>query len=84
MSNKATVESLNELHGLVAKELTSLVKKGDLKAIEKAIGFLKNNNISADIVESKETKDLFTTIDEMKSKEGVQATSVEDILAMYS
>lgn len=81
---KATLEQLNSLHGLVAEQLAKQVKEGDLKAIEKAISFLKNNNISATIVESQETKSLFTSIKEqIKDTKRSSVSSVEDILAMY-
>jgi|ETNmetMinimDraft_22_1059887.scaffolds.fasta_scaffold294408_1 flagellin-specific chaperone FliS len=83
--NKASVEELNNLHGMVANQLATLVREGDLKAIEKAISFLKNNNITADIVESKPQQDLFTsisnTVDNNKDK---KIETVEELLKAYS
>ena len=81
--NKATIDELNGLHGLVAQQLSELVKEGDLKAIEKAIAFLKNNNISADLVESRETKDLFTSIEELTKDKRIRTSDVDEIISMY-
>ncbi len=84
--NKATVPELGNLHGLVAMELAKQVQQGDLKAIEKAIAFLKNNNITAEITETKETKDLFVSVSELVQEGKVRPDSkdaVESILEMY-
>ena len=57
-SNKANEEKLNALHNSVATSLTKLLKesKGDaemlLKVLREARGFLKDNNVSADLNQS--------------------------------
>jgi len=57
---KATLENLDTLHDLVAKQLA-----GDLddpKTLGMAIQFLKNNNITVDLHESKEVKSIFDVV----------------------
>ena len=83
--NKASVEELNNLHGMVANKLSVLVQEGDLKAIEKAISFLKNNHITVDIVESKPQQDLFTSItNTINRNKEEQIETVEELLKAYS
>ena len=45
MSKAANMTALEELHAEVTKQLTEMVKGGDLKAIAEAIKMLKNNGV---------------------------------------
>lgn len=75
--NKATNEELNTLHGLVAKELGKSLD--DPKTLALAIKFLKDNDITADLVESSETKSLTESIIEIADRNN-STMSVEDML----
>ena len=46
---KATSKELNELHGLIARELARKIRQGEATAAEyaAAIKFLKDNNVQA-------------------------------------
>jgi hypothetical protein len=58
---KANLELMNQLHGLLADYYTEALQGGEelssgtLTALN---GFLKNNNITADLVEKEELMDL--------------------------
>ncbi len=71
--------ALDTLHDEVAKALTQAVKEGDVRAMTAAINFLKGNNVTADLLESEETKSLFTEIEKQVEDDAV-AESVEDMM----
>lgn len=54
------MESLNALHDAVAKSLMRNID--DPKTLANAIKFLKDNDVTADLIESEEVSDLQTTI----------------------
>lgn len=82
IGKKATLTELNELHRVVAETLTDAVKGGDLKAMTAAISFLKNNEITVDLMESKEVRSLFSEVkDQIKDADGIE--SIEDVLDYY-
>lgn len=60
---KATLENLDSLHDLVAKELSKNLD--DPKILAQAITFLRNNNITVDLHESKEVKNIFEVVNNM-------------------
>jgi len=60
MANKASLESLNALHDKVARTL--MENLDDPKVLANAIKFLKDNDITADLVESNDVNDLQSTI----------------------
>lgn len=68
--SKATEELLDQLHGLVAKDLIDKIKSGEATAqdLGAAIRFLKENNVQADPSENKNLGELYETV-----------TSVEDL-----
>lgn len=76
---KATMTALDILHDEVAKGLTEAVKQGDVRAMTAAINFLKGNNVTADLVESGETKSLFKTVQEMVNEE-TDIQTVDDMM----
>ncbi len=73
------MDALDILHDEVAKALTQAVKEGDVRAMTAAINFLKGNNVTADLLESEETKSLFTEIEKQVEDDAV-AESVEDMM----
>lgn len=66
MSKKATLESLEALHDSVANRLKNNLD--DPKVLAQAITFLKNNNITVDLQESKPMQDVFSTVKALTSK----------------
>ncbi|MAD98968.1 MAG: hypothetical protein Unbinned200contig1002_19 [Prokaryotic dsDNA virus sp.] len=68
--SKATEELLDQLHGLVAKDLIDKIKSGEATAqdLGAAIRFLKENNVQADPTENKNLGELYETV-----------TAVEDL-----
>ena len=67
MSNKkASISQLDELHDLVAKQLSGNLD--DPKVLAQAITFLKNNNITVDLQESKDTQSIFETVNNIVSE----------------
>lgn len=63
--SKANIETLNMLHDLVAKHYVSRVQSGEISPSElSAINkFLKDNEITADLVES---KPMMSLVQELK------------------
>lgn len=81
--DKANQIQLNDLHNKVAEELGKGLD--DPKVLSLAINFLKNNNITADLVESSETmslKDSIISIANNKDTSRPQLT-VEEMLAVF-
>jgi len=82
MKQKASMESLNALHDAVAKTLMANIN--DPKTMAVAVKFLKDNDITADLVESEEVSDLQSTIREHLASTGdtMVKLSVNDMLEM--
>ncbi len=55
MSNKASEDALHSLHNMTAVQIAKLIKEAEgdpelmLKVIREARGFLKDNNVSAEL-----------------------------------
>lgn len=80
--DKAGQAELNNLHGKVAEELGRHLD--DPKVLSLAISFLKNNNITADIVESSETMSLKDSIIEIaNSNKSKPSLTVEEMLEAF-
>lgn len=80
--DKAGQVQLNDLHGKIAEELGNNLS--DPKVLALAIAFLKNNNITADIVESSETMSLKDSIIQIANKEGSKPQlSVEEMMSIF-
>ena len=77
---KAGQAALNDLHAKVASALAKGLD--DPKVLGQAIAFLKNNNITADIVDSSETVSLKDSITAIANKEVENTMSVEDMMAI--
>ena len=79
---KAGQAELNNLHGKVAEELGRHLD--DPKVLSLAISFLKNNNITADVVESSETMSLKDSIIEIaNSNKSKPSLTVEEMLEAF-
>jgi len=76
---KASLDQLNNLHGMVAQELASNI--GDPKMLAHAIKFLKDNDITADIVESESMMSLTDSIKRIaQESKDTSGFSVEQML----
>lgn len=81
MNKKASLESLNSLHDAVAKQLVNNLD--DPKVLAQAITFLRNNNITVDVVESSPMMSLSDSIKSIANNISHETKfSVEDMLAV--
>ena len=79
MSNKASMQELNSLHAMVAKELATNLD--DPKMLAHAIRFLKDNDITADILESESMMSLTDSIKKIAAEsKRSDSFSVDDML----
>jgi hypothetical protein len=79
VKEKASVAELNSLHGLVANQLS--LELGDPKVLALAIKFLKDNEITADMVQSESMMSLTDSIRKIAKDESTKMT-VEDMLGV--
>jgi hypothetical protein len=77
MSKKASMEELNGLHAMVAKQLS--MNLDDPKTLAMAIKFLKDNDITADILESESLMSITESIKKIAASDSDDGFSVEDI-----
>ena len=78
-NNKASLDALNSLHGLVAKTLAAGID--DPRILAHAIKFLKDNDITADIIESETMMSLTDSIRKIAAdSKGKDSFSVEHML----
>lgn len=78
---KANVAQLNDLHGLVAEQLSKNLD--DPKVLSQAIKFLKDNDITADVVESTSMMSLQDSIKSIaKEAKGSVDISIEEMLEL--
>ena len=78
MTKKASMDELNSLHAMVAGQLATNLD--DPKVLSMAIKFLKDNEITADILESESMMSLTDSIKKIAADAEVSAFSVEDML----
>lgn len=78
--DKAGQVVLNDLHAQVAEHLGKNLD--DVKVLGQAIAFLKNNNITADVVDSSEVVSLKESITSIAKREKEKSLSVEDLMAI--
>lgn len=77
---KAGHAELNNLHGLVANKLAG--ELDDPKTLALAIRFLKDNEITADIIESSEVQSLTASIKQIASTDKDNTLTIEKMLEM--
>jgi len=78
--SKASMEELNGLHAMVAKQLS--VNLDDPKVLAMAIKFLKDNDITADILESESLMSITESIKKIAADNTDDSFSVEEMLGM--
>lgn len=78
MTKKASMDELNSLHNMVAQQLAAGLD--DPKVLSMAIRFLKDNEITADILESESMMSLTESIKRIASESKEVSFSVEDML----
>lgn len=77
---KANLQELNNLHGLVASHLSKNLD--DPKILAVAVKFLKDNNITTDMIESETVMSLTDSIKKIASEGKTDKVSVEELLAL--
>lgn len=77
---KANLQELNNLHGLVASYLSKNLD--DPKILAVAVKFLKDNNITTDMIESETVMSLTDSIKKIASEGKADKVSVEELLAL--
>lgn len=77
--SKASMEELNGLHAMVAKQLADNLD--DPKTLALAVKFLKDNDITADILESESLLSITESIKKIAASDD-DGFSVEDMLGM--
>ena len=80
LKQKANLQELNNLHGLVAAHLSKNLD--DPKILAVAVKFLKDNNITTDIIESETVISLTDSIKKIAKESKVEKFSVEDMLEL--
>lgn len=80
--NKAGLEELNNLHGIVAKHLASNLD--DPKVLAQAVKFLKDNQITADVVEEESFMSITDSIKKLATNGNQKKISltIEDMLEL--
>jgi hypothetical protein len=78
--SKANLDELNSLHGMVAKKLAA--ELDDPKMLSMAIKFLKDNDITADVLESESMMSLQESINKIAQESTKTSFSVEDMLSV--
>ena len=92
---KANIAELNELHANIASVLNKKIKnilanptqEYDDKLIKSALTFLKDNNITVDLLPPKEEQNIFDEIKKINNKSTIhkeQQESVEEVLKRMS
>ncbi len=80
---KASMDILNDLHGQVAEQLATNLE--DPKILAMAVKFLKDNDVTADIIESESMMSLTASIQKIADDVAKEDTlSVEDMLGIAS
>ena len=81
MKNKATLDDLHGLHAMVARELAGNLD--DPKVLSLAIKFLKDNDVTADFIESESMMSITDSIRQIaQDTTSGQMLTVEDMLGI--
>lgn len=75
---KASMEEMNSLHGMVAKELANNLD--DPKTLALAIKFLKDNDVTVDMIESESMMSITDSIKRIAQEAKSDSFSVDDML----
>ena len=84
LQHKASMGDMYELHNLLAKKFLKMMEGDelDVKQLSAVAKFLKDNEVTVDIIESNEMKSLSQSIHQIANKEQSTSFSVEDMLAI--
>jgi len=78
MAKKASLDDLNDLHAMVARELANNLD--DPKTLALAIKFLKDNDVTVDMLESESMMSITDSIKRIAQEAKSDSFSVEDML----
>ena len=78
MSKKASLDDLNSLHAMVARELANNLD--DPKTLALAVKFLKDNDVTVDMLESESMMSITDSIKRIANEAKSDSFSVEDML----
>jgi len=81
MSKKADLDSMNSLHAMVAKQLAGNLD--DPKVLAMAIKFLKDNDITVDVIESESMMSITESIKQLAKEAKESPMSIEDLMDMH-
>ena len=80
MANKASMDDLNSLHAMVARELANNLD--DPKTLAMAIKFLKDNDVTVDVIESESMMSITDSLKRIAQEAKADSFSVEDMLGV--
>lgn len=78
MAKKASLDDLNSLHAMVARELANNLD--DPKTLALAVKFLKDNDVTVDMLESESMMSITDSIKRIAQEAKTDSFSVEDML----
>lgn len=78
MTKKASLDDLNSLHAMVARELSNNLD--DPKTLALAVKFLKDNDVTVDMLESESMMSITDSIKRIAQEAKSDSFSVEDML----
>lgn len=81
MSKKADLDSMNSLHAMVAKQLAGNLD--DPKVLAMAIKFLKDNDITVDVIESESMMSITDSIKKIAEEAKNGTMSIEEFMDMH-
>lgn len=79
MAKKASMDDLNSLHAMVARELSNNLD--DPRTLALAVKFLKDNDVVVDVIESESMMSITDSIKRIAAEAKAEAFSVEDMIA---
>lgn len=77
---KASLEDLNGLHAMVARELSNNLD--DPKTLALAVKFLKDNDVTVDMIESESMMSITDSIKRIAKEAKEDSYSVDDMLGL--
>lgn len=78
MAKKASMDDLNSLHAMVARELANNLD--DPKMLSLAVKFLKDNDVVVDVIESESMMSITDSIKRIAAEAKSDSFTVEDML----
>lgn len=78
MAKKASMDDLNSLHAMVARELSNNLD--DPRTLALAVKFLKDNDVVVDVIESESMMSITDSIKRIAAEAKSDSFTVEDML----